>query len=120
MEMYIDIDPLEHYTPKISPNEVGATLRGIPGILHEAYATPKETPHSSFRDVLSKTYGYPLTTISKARVKQGVYTYPQDPDSYPLAHFILTGSVYGTLVVFQYQKGIIHVSGSETFTTRMD
>ena len=37
MEMYIDIDPLEHYAPKVSPNEVGATLGGIPGILHKAY-----------------------------------------------------------------------------------
>lgn len=120
MEMYVDIDPLEHYILKISPIEVGDTLGGIPGLLHQAYATSKKTSQATFREVLEQAYGYPLITIAKAKIKGGIYTYPNDPDSYPLANFILTGREYGTLFVFQYQDGIVHISGSENFTTRMD
>lgn len=120
MEMYIDIDPLNYYASKVSSDEVGATLMGIPGLLYKAYATPKKTPQTSFREVLSETYGYSLKTIRKAKIKNKILTYPQDPDSYPLVNFILAGGIYDTLTVLQYQNGIIHVSGSETFTTRMD
>lgn len=120
MEMYIDIDPLEYYSPNIPPNEVGDTLAGIPGLLHKAYMKEKLCSKHPFWKVLEEVYGYPLLSIKKAKVTDGILTYPQDPDSYPLASFILTGGVYGTLLILQYQYGIVHVSGSETFITQMD
>lgn len=118
MTFIVDIDPLEHFL-HLPEEKIEESFGHIPDILVAAYTSTRHTKKLRFKDVLGTAYGYPLHEL-EAGIDNGVLLYPDSEQKYPIGNFVLASGEYGVVCVFLYQNGLIHVTGEETFTVRLD
>ena len=70
------------------------------------------------KEALDKQYGFGLFETKGGKVsKDGIFSYPEDPDLYPIAEIIR-----GDETFYQYQYGIVAIiqKDGSSFVTRMD
>lgn len=108
-KMKLEIDPCKAFT-HINEKEVFECYW-----VREAALTDLDLVES-----LEKSYGFgKLFKMGGKVLENGVYTYPQDDDLYPLIKITLESGC----TFYQYASGIVAIvypDGRETFVTRMD
>ena len=112
MSIEITVDPLNKFY-KHTQNEI-MELCGI--IPH--FVVAKNYRHYRLKEALESQYGFPVYEIEEATISpEGVYSYPEDPDMYPLIKMTRDGETF-----YQYAYGIVAVIGSDgtSYVTRMD
>ena len=113
------VDPTGHYGDKKVPTKRLLDALGIvPAFVIEAAMALEEATPRSVMDAMGDVYGFYLGDMEGGTVdSEGVYSYPEDPDLYPLIEWTLGG----TVKVYMYNYAIIVVTdGKETIVTRMD
>jgi hypothetical protein len=111
MKLQAIIDPMgkyDHMDETTFHNVIG----WIPGWVFNA-----EFYDAPVKDALTEQYGFgELNSMNGKLDEDGVYTYPEDPDLYPLIKM-----TRGDETVFQYPYGIVAIRNADgDFITRMD
>jgi hypothetical protein len=116
--MTVDIDPTDSFKGIKPKKLLEATGLLSHFALDVAYSTP-ESVQEAF-SMLMDCYGYGMGQdgVTDATVSpEGVYSYPEDPDLYPLVAFGLTEDI----IFYVYQYAICAVTdGTDTLMMRMD
>ena len=109
----LEIDPLNKYS-ETRQDHIIESLGLIPQFVNNPMYVDK-----SLKETLDLSYGFGLHKMYGGKVEEdGRFTYPEDPDLYPLAKMI-RGNEY----LYQYPHAIIAIWCADTesyFVTRMD
>ena len=99
------------------PDTNPATIFNIAGVLPLWVARAIQTNDPI--NALSELYGFPVHQSTGATINPdtGVYSYPDDPDLYPL--FSLSHGVY-TAYIYEYALVAVFKTGEKILSTRMD
>ena len=113
MELKILIDPLdENLSPKFNYRQMTEACGIIPHWI-------RRLNHASIKERLLESYPYfSGEMVGGALHRDGTYTYPEDPDLFPLMSF-----ESDTEICFIYVYGIVGIFNKEdgtTWVTRMD
>jgi len=88
-------DPLNTY-PNADPEYILECLGYIPSFI----LTALEEPKSTFSQDIMEVYGFGGAPMTGGEIQQdGVYTYPKDPDLYPLA---ILETERGDVICYRY------------------
>lgn len=111
--LQIELDPTGHYGEhNVNPEYLVPMLGLLPQFLAES------DPADDAREAFDKAYGFGLYEMTGGNVDKnsGIFTYPEDPDMYPIAECIR-----GDEIIYFYESAIVAiVSKTSTFVTRMD
>lgn len=108
------VDPLDKY-PKASQEALMEACGFIPYFVADA---AEDSTAAAALNTMEGVYGFPAMPMTGGEVSvEGVYSYPEDPDLYPLVAMATEGGVE----VLVYRHAIVVVRDEkETFVTRMD
>lgn len=112
VNIYVEFDPNDMYRERPLGMD---TLGLIPFWVFEWNNV--DDADMTLKDYLDKRYGYGLYEMDKSTISsKGVYSYPDDPDLYPIAKMDTRAGVF-----YQYDYGIVAIPTEDGhFVTRMD
>lgn len=112
--LQITLDPKGKHV-EYSEDHIKSMLGLIPNFILQAQRD-MEIEQYSFAEAMEKQYGWPAGKM-EGTVVDGVYSYPSDPDLYPLAEYNCGEGI----TLYQYEYGIIaYVEPDKTTIVRMD
>lgn len=115
--MTVTIDPQGKYKG-IKPGKIWQSLGLIPYFINSVAMTPDVDTTEAAAQILVDAYGfaiggpeYNMVEQGGAQIdKDGVYSYPEDPDLYPLVQF----EVQNGITIYVYEYALIGVDDGET------
>jgi hypothetical protein len=115
-------DPLQHFNPD-AISEIKDRVGILPLWAFETMTLARDVEVITTQDItksMTDLYGYGVYESVEAKIDDfGIYTYPEDPDMYPLAFM----NFYGCDFLF-YEHAMVAWKGntfeSKFFSTRMD
>lgn len=111
--MAIDFDPLKKHG-NLSKEYIMEMMGMIPTFIHTAVSDPD----SSLADGMMEAYGFGGPPMKGSTVSpEGVYSYPEDPDLFPLA--VIT-TERGQVFIYHYGIVTIREPDKDDITYRMD
>ena len=107
----LHIDPLRRFT-QVSPDRIIESLGILP-----YWIDPND--ERTFKEQLEERYAIPLMGLKGVTIDStGVYHYPEDPPSYPVAMY---AGPKETVYFYRYAfVGIVNNETKTSFLTRMD
>ena len=113
------LDPTGHFSGRnVPPKKLVEALGIVPYFVLSAAEDAQEPTARAVLDIMAEAYGFYLGDMEGGTVDaEGVYSYPEDPDLYPLIKWTVGEKVD----VFMYPYAIVAVrDGTNTIITRMD